>query len=84
MTVRSRLHRARADLSKLTKEMVMFSDWYETLLAAKVRARQNGRNYAFAVQWPDGHCTVEDAKPSLRNQHMRVIECDCTGKEYLA
>lgn len=62
----------------------MQDDWYETLIAAKARARLNGRGYAFAVQWPDGHCTVEDNKPSLRNQHMRVIECTCDGGEYLA
>lgn len=65
------------------KEMDM-ADWYETIIAAKARARLNSRGYAFAVQWPDGHCTVEDRKPSLRSQDMRVLDCDCTGAERLA
>jgi hypothetical protein len=59
-------------------------NWYDALIGAKARARLNGRGYAFAVQWPDGHSTVEDNKPMLRNQQMRVIECDSTGGEYLA
>lgn len=61
-----------------------YSDWYQALIEAKARARLNGRGYAFAIQWPLGHCTVEDNKPSLRSQNMRVIECDCAGGEYLA
>ena len=39
--------------------------------------------YAYAVQWPLGHCTVEFRKPSLRDQRMRVIECS-DGREVLA
>ena len=58
--------------------------WYEAIIAAKARARLNGQGYAFAVQWPDGHCTVEDRKPSLRSRDMRVMDCDNTGKEYPA
>jgi len=60
------------------------NDWYNTLIAAKARSRLNGLGYSHAVQWPDGHCTVEDLKPSLRNQHMKVIECTCDGGEFLA
>ena len=60
------------------------ADWYETIIAAKARARLNKLGYAFAVQWPDGHCTVEDRKPSLRARDMRVLDCDCTGAESLA
>ena len=60
------------------------ANWYDAVIATKARARLNGRGYAFAVQWPDGHCTVEDRKPSLRSRDMRVMECDCTGAEYLA
>lgn len=58
--------------------------WYGTILAAKERARRNNQGYAFAVQWPDGHCTVEDRKPLLRSREMRVLECDCTGAVYYA
>ena len=60
------------------------ADWYEALIAAKARARLNGLGYAFAIQWPDGHCTNSDRKPSLRNQQMRVVECTRDGGEYLA
>lgn len=60
------------------------SDFYDALIAAKARARLNGLGYAFAIQWPAGHCTAEDRKPSLRNQQMRVVECTCDGGEYLA
>jgi hypothetical protein len=64
--------------------MNMTNDWYGVLIAAKARSRLNGLGYAFAVQWPAGHCTVEDRKPSLRNQQMRVVECTCDGRENLA
>jgi hypothetical protein len=60
------------------------NEWYGALIGAKARARLNGLGYAFAVQWPDSHCTVEDRKPMLRSQDMRVIDCDCTGNEALA
>jgi hypothetical protein len=62
----------------------MSNDWYNTLIAAKARARLSGLGCAYAVQWPLGHCTVEDRKPSLRSPQMKVIECDCTGAEHLA
>lgn len=62
----------------------MTNDWYCTLIAAKARSRLNGLGYAFAVQWPLGHCTVEDRKPSLRNSKMRVVECTSDGRENLA
>lgn len=60
------------------------NNWYDALIGAKARARLNGAGYAFAVQWPAGHCTVEDRKPSLRSQQMRVVECTCDGRENLA
>ena len=60
------------------------ADWYETIIAAKARARLNDRGVAYAIQWPDGHCTTEDNKPSLRSRDMRVLECDHTGGENLA
>jgi hypothetical protein len=60
------------------------NEWYDALIAAKARSRLNGLGYAFAVQWPAGHCTVEDRKPSLRSQQMRVIECTSDGREVLA
>ena len=60
------------------------ADWYEAIISAKARARLNKRGVAYAIQWPDGHCTAEDNKPSLRNQQMRVLECDNTGAEHLA
>lgn len=62
----------------------MEMDWYDALIAAKAQSRLNGLGYAFAIQWPDGHCTAADRKPSLRNQQMRVIECRSDGGEYLA
>lgn len=62
----------------------MSNAWYDALIAAKARARLNGLGYAFAIQWPAGHCTAEDRKPSLRNQQMRVVECTCDGRENLA
>lgn len=58
--------------------------WPDAIIAAKARARLNKRGVAYAIQWPAGHFSAEDNKPSLRNQHMRVLECDCTGGEYLA
>lgn len=75
------------DGKNLTMTMSKFqniSEWYDALIGAKARARLNNRKVAYAVQWPDGHCTVEDNKPMLRNHDMRVIECDCSGGEYLA
>lgn len=59
-------------------------DWYAALIAAKARSRLNGLGYAFAVQWPAGHCTAEDRKPSLRSPNMRVVECTSDGRENLA
>lgn len=60
------------------------AEWYDTIIAAKARARLNNRGVAYAIQWPDGHYTVADQKPSLRSHEMRVLECDHTGAEYLA
>lgn len=60
------------------------NEWYDAVIGAKARARLNGLGYAFAVQWPLGHFTVEDRKPSLRSQNMRVLECTCDGRECLA
>lgn len=64
--------------------MANANDWYDALISAKARSRLNSLGYAFAIQWPGGHCTVEDRKPSLRNQQMRVVECTCDGRENLA
>jgi hypothetical protein len=58
--------------------------WYDAIIAAKARARLNGRGVAYAIQWPPGHFSAEDNKPSLRSPDMRVLECDCTGGEHLA
>jgi hypothetical protein len=69
------------EMNRFSKEV---TDWYAALIGAKARAKLNGRGYAFAVQWPTGRCTVEDDKPMLRQPGMRVIDCDCSGAEYLA
>lgn len=65
-------------------QQVLFDTFTDALLAAKRHARMVECGYAFAVQWPLGHCTVEYRKPSLRNQHMRVVCCDDKGGEQLA
>jgi hypothetical protein len=65
-------------------QMATHDTWADAIIAAKARARLNGRNVAYAVQWPLGHYTDEENKPSLRQPNMRVLECDCTGAEYLA
>lgn len=62
----------------------MFETWEDTVMAAKTRARANERGYAYAVQWPDKHFTVEDNRPLLRNRDFRVLECDDMGTEYWA
>ena len=68
-----------SDLSKIEA-----TTWIDTVSAAKSRAKSNGNGYAFAVQWPAGHFTVEDRKPSLRAPGMRVLDCDTEGHEVLA
>lgn len=64
-------------------EQVLFDDFNAALIAAHRHSRMVECGYAFAVQWPLGHCTVEFRKPSLRDQRMRVVECS-DGRESLA
>lgn len=59
-------------------------NWIDTLSAAKRQAQTNGQGYAFAVQWPAGHFTVEDRKPSLRQPGMRVEDVSADGSVVLA
>jgi hypothetical protein len=59
-----------------------YDDFNDAIIAAHNQAKKDG--YAFAVQWPSGHSTVEARKPSLRNQRMRVIECREDGSEVFA
>ena len=56
-----------------------YDDFNDAIIAAHNQAKKDG--YAFAVQWPLGHSTVEARKPSLRNQRMRVIECREDGSD---
>jgi hypothetical protein len=49
---------------------------------ARQAARKSG--LAYAVQWPDGHWTVEQRKPLLRTREMKVLEYGPDGVEYLA
>ena len=63
---------------------VPFDNFNDALIAAHRQSRMVEKcGYAYAVQWPLGHCTVEFRKPSLRDQRMRVVEC-CDGREVLA
>ena len=59
----------------------IYTDFNDALIAAHRASQENG--FAFAVQWPLGHSTVEARKPSLRDQRMRVI-CCVDGREELA
>lgn len=54
----------------------------DAISAAKRRAKEIG--FAYAVEWPLGHFTCEDRKPSLRDSRCRVIECDERGMERYA
>lgn len=56
-------------------------DKLEAIAEAHKASKANG--YAYAVQWPAGHWTVETRKPSLRQSGMTVIECE-EGRESLA
>lgn len=60
---------------------------HETLSDALIAAHRHSRavecGYAFAVQWPLGHCTVEYKKPLLRDPRMKVILCE-NGHEAFA
>lgn len=56
-------------------DQVFFDNFNDALIAAHRHSRMVECGYAYAVQWPLGHCTVEFRKPSLRDQRMRVIEC---------
>lgn len=60
-----------------------FDDFNDAILAAHKASRENQLGYAFAIQWPLGHSTVETRKPSLRSAQMRVICCE-RGTETLA
>ena len=64
-------------------DQVLFDNFNDALIAAHRHSRMVECGYAYAVQWPLGHCTVEFRKPSLRDQHMRVVECS-GGREVLA
>ena len=64
-------------------DQVFFDNFNDALIAAHRHSRMVECGYAYAVQWPLGHCTVEFRKPSLRDQRMRVIECS-DGREMLA
>ena len=62
--------------------MSTFETWEDTVTGAKHRAKVIG--VAYAIRWPLGHFTVEDRKPSLRDQNFRVLECFENGSEQLA
>jgi hypothetical protein len=63
---------------------VVHETFNDALIAAHRQAKIVACEYAFAVQWPLGHCTVEFRKPSLRDQRMRVVECRADGSQVLA
>ena len=62
---------------------VLFASFNDAVIAAHRQSRMVECGYAYAVQWPLGHCTVEFRKPLLRDPRMRVIECS-EGRELLA
>ena len=64
-------------------DQVLFDNFNDAVIAAHRHSRMVECGYAYAVQWPLGHCTVEYRKPSLRDQRMRVVECS-GGREVLA
>lgn len=61
----------------------LYDTFADALIAAHRHSRMVACGYAFAVQWPLGHNTVEYVKPSLRDPRMKVIEC-ADGKETIA
>ena len=60
-----------------------YATFSEAIVAAHRHSRMARCGYAFAVQWPLGHNTVEFMKPSLRDSRMKVVLCE-DGKETLA
>lgn len=70
--------------NKGTNMQSTFETFDEAIIAAHRHAKSVACGYAYAVQWPLGHCTVEYRKPSLRDQRMKVIECDAEGRELIA
>ena len=64
-------------------KQVLYDSFSDAVIAAHRQSREVAVGYAFAVQWPLGHCTVEFRKPMLRDQRMRVIECS-GGREVFA
>jgi hypothetical protein len=62
---------------------ILFASLDEAVIAAHRHSRMVECGYAYAVQWPLGHISVEFRKPSLRDPRMRVIECS-NGQESLA
>ena len=69
--------------STKSPESPLLENFNDALIAAHRQSRRVASGYAYAVQWPLGHCTVEFCKPTLRDSRMRVVEC-CDGKETLA
>lgn len=61
----------------------LFETFSDAVIAAHRHSRMVECGYAFAVQWPLGHCTVEFMKPALRDQRMKVVLCE-DGRETLA
>lgn len=59
-----------------------YETFADAVIAAKYRAKEIG--FAYAVEWPLGHFTCEDRKPSLRDARCRVIELDNRGMERFA
>jgi hypothetical protein len=66
-----------------TNKPATYETFSDAILAAHRESRQAACGYAFAVQWPLGHSTVEVRKPSLRDQRMKVVCCE-GGTEKLA
>ena len=75
--------RGRREGTDMKTEQMVYDNFNDALIAAHRHSRMVECGYAFAVQWPLGHCTVEFRKPSLRDQRMRVVECS-DGREVLA
>jgi hypothetical protein len=61
----------------------LYASIADAIIAAHKQSGQVTSGYAYAVQWPLGHCTVEYRKPLLRDQRTTVIEC-ADGRELLA
>lgn len=64
-------------------QQVLFDSLSDAIIAAHRQSRMVAAGVAYAVQWPLGHFTVEYCKPTLRDQRMKVIECE-DGREKLA